>query len=73
MSPPRRLKDYLELNPAASSVTCFPAFLGGTADEFRIQSAPSKLLTCLQHVVEVINGHTVKTTRRPEEIILNEK
>ncbi|WP_369244721.1 nuclease [Streptomyces sp. R41] len=69
----RRLKDYLELNPADSSVTCFPAFLGGAADEFRIQSDPSKLITGLQHVVEVINGHTVKMTRQPEEIIFNEK
>lgn len=69
----RRLKDYLELDPADPSLTCFPAFLGGAADEFRIQSSPSKLITGLQHVVEVTNGHTLKMTCKPEEITFNEK
>ncbi|MFJ3201529.1 nuclease [Streptomyces sp. NPDC086989] len=69
----RRLKDYLELNPADPSVSCFPAFLGGAADEFRLQSDPSKLITGLQHIVEVTNGHTVRMTRQPEEIVFKEK
>lgn len=69
----RRLKDYLQLNPADPSLTCFPAFLGGAADEFRIQSAPKNLITGLQHVIEVTNGHTVKMTCDPEEFIFNEK
>ncbi|KUJ64062.1 hypothetical protein ACZ90_62360 [Streptomyces albus subsp. albus] len=69
----RRLKDYLDLDPADPSVACFPAFLGGAADEFRLQSNPSKLITGLQHVVKVTNGHTVKMTHRPEEIIFSEK
>ncbi|MFF7725556.1 nuclease [Streptomyces sp. NPDC008001] len=69
----RRLKDYLELNPADPSVACFPAFLGGAADEFRIQSESSKPITGLQHVIEVTNGRTVKMTHQPEEIIFTEK
>ncbi|MGK5545959.1 nuclease [Streptomyces sp. URMC 127] len=69
----RRLKDYLELNPADPSVACFPAFLAGAADEFRLESAPAKSVTGLHHVIEVTNGRTVRMTHQPEEITFIEK
>ncbi|MFD7628082.1 nuclease [Streptomyces sp. NPDC059851] len=68
----RRLKDYLDLNPEDPSLACFPAFLAGAADTYRIPQRP-KQLTGLQHIVEISNGHTVRMTHHAEEIVFDEK
>ncbi|MGW4684119.1 nuclease [Streptomyces sp. NPDC004244] len=68
----RRLKDYLELKPADPSLTCFPAFLAGAADTYRIPQRP-KPITGLQHIVEISDGHTVRMTHHAEEIVFEEK
>ncbi|AZQ75102.1 MULTISPECIES: nuclease [Streptomyces] len=69
----RRLKEYLSLGN--TSLACFPAYLGGAADKFRVLSADheSKLITGLHNVVEITNGETVKMTHPSEELLFDEK
>ncbi len=68
----RRLKEYLDLNPAEPLLTCFPSYLAGSADTFRITSERNEI-TGLHRVVEVTNGHTVRMLRQPEELVFEEK
>ncbi|WP_328618975.1 MULTISPECIES: thermonuclease family protein [unclassified Streptomyces] len=68
----RRLKDYLDLNPADPSLACFPAFLAGNSDKFYIQGNP-KQFTGMHNIVEIANGQTVKMTHQAEEITFDEK
>jgi len=68
----RRLKEYLDLNPTDPSLTCFPSYLGGGADEFHLPPAPKQIVG-LHHVVEITNGNTVRMTHQPEEIVFDEK
>ncbi|MBL1097677.1 nuclease [Streptomyces coffeae] len=65
----RRLKDYLDLgNP---SLACFPSFLAGAADTFRILSTDT-FRTGLHHVVEISNGNTVRMTHPAEDLLFDE-
>ncbi|ATZ27032.1 nuclease [Streptomyces lavendulae] len=69
----RRLKDYLDLAPAAPALSCFRAFLGGAADRFYLQGQPEPL-TGLHHIVEIdAAGQTLKMTRPVEDITFDEK
>ncbi|MET8013318.1 nuclease [Streptomyces sp. NPDC005271] len=62
----RRLKDYLDLgNPA---LACFPSFLAGAADEFRILP-DNKLVTGLHHVVEITDSNTVRMTHPIDDFV----
>ncbi|MCF3105794.1 nuclease [Streptomyces roseoverticillatus] len=68
----RRLKEYLSLGN--TSLACFPAYLGGAADKFRILSdTPSPLRTGLHNVVEITNGETIRMTHPSEELLFTEK
>ncbi len=42
----RRLKDYLDLAPAAPALSCFRAFLGGAADRFYLQGSRNRSPAC---------------------------
>ncbi|MFD0268378.1 nuclease [Streptomyces sp. NPDC127106] len=70
----RRLKEVLDLDLAdpAPSLACFPAFLAGAGDTYRIPQRP-KPITGLQHIVEIGDGHTVRMTHHAEEIVFDEK
>ncbi|MCX5608308.1 MULTISPECIES: thermonuclease family protein [unclassified Streptomyces] len=68
----RRLKEYLDLKPYEPLLNCFPSYLAGAGDRFRITSEPEEKVG-LHRVVEVINGHTVRMTRQPEELVFDEK
>ncbi|MDT0317157.1 nuclease [Streptomyces millisiae] len=68
----RRLKDYFDLNPANPPLDCFPAFLAGAGDRFRVTGRP-KEITGLQHVVEITNEATLRMTERPEDLLFVEK
>ncbi|MGW7437888.1 thermonuclease family protein [Streptomyces sp. NPDC054849] len=68
----RRLKDYLDFDPAYASLAGFPAFLAGAADQFRILP-DDDLITGLHRVVEITNGHTLRMTHPCEEILFDEK
>ncbi|MEU9148303.1 thermonuclease family protein [Streptomyces sp. NPDC048349] len=68
----RRLKEYLDLKPSEPLLNCFPTYLAGAGDEFRIVSERDGLVG-LHRVVEVINGHTLRMTRQIEEIVFDEK
>ncbi|MFI8823460.1 nuclease [Streptomyces sp. NPDC053431] len=68
----RRLKEYLSLGH--TTLDCFPAYLGGAMDGFRILApAPSDELVGLQHVVRVVNGGTVMMTHASEDLLFDEK
>jgi hypothetical protein len=65
----RRLKDYLDLgNPALS---CFPSFLAGAADEFRILSTDT-FVTGLQHIVEITNSNTLRMVHPVEDLVFQQ-
>ncbi|MFG2980278.1 thermonuclease family protein [Streptomyces sp. NPDC048258] len=68
----RRLKEYLDLKPSEPLLNCFPSYLAGAGDTFRITSEREEMVG-LHRVVEVTNGHTVRMTRQPEEIVFEEK
>ncbi|MFF3149583.1 nuclease, partial [Streptomyces sp. NPDC057927] len=69
----RRLADHLRFAPD-SSLDCFPSYLFGGADRFRIlsQGPTAKTLTGLHHVVEV-NGGTVRMTHPIEDLVFAEE
>ncbi|MER6213991.1 MULTISPECIES: nuclease [unclassified Streptomyces] len=68
----RRLKDYLDLNPADPSLSCFRAYLAGASeDRFFLQGKP-EVFSGMHHIVEV-TGDTVRMTHGPEEIVFVEK
>ncbi|MFI1279337.1 MULTISPECIES: nuclease [unclassified Streptomyces] len=68
----RRLKDYLDSAPANASLDCFPAFLAGAADTFRILP-DGELITGLHKVVEITNSRTLRMTHPAEDILFDEK
>ncbi|MET8755982.1 nuclease [Streptomyces sp. NPDC004667] len=69
----RRLKDYLDLAPAAPTLGCFRAYLAGAADRFYLQGQPEPL-TGLHHIVEIdAAGQTLKMTHPVEDITFDEK
>ncbi|MFE1289426.1 thermonuclease family protein [Streptomyces sp. NPDC058751] len=68
----RRLKEYLDLDPMDPSLACFPSYLAGGADEFRIPPDTKRIIG-LQNVVEITDGNTVRMTHQPEEIVFEEK
>ncbi|MFC8449131.1 nuclease [Kitasatospora sp. NPDC057223] len=65
----RRLKDYLDLGDP--SLACFPAFLAGSGDTFRILSTDT-FVTGLHHIVEISNGQTLRMTRPVEDLLFDE-
>ncbi|MEV0415837.1 nuclease [Streptomyces sp. NPDC050448] len=67
----RRLKDYLDVNPADPSLACLPAYLAGAGDKFYIQGNP-KQFNGMHNIVEV-NGKTVKMLHPAEDITFDEK
>lgn len=69
----RRLADHLRFAPD-SSLDCFPSYLFGGADRFRVlsQGPTAKTLNGLHHVVEV-NGGTVRMTHPIEDLVFAEE
>ncbi|MFF5960871.1 nuclease [Streptomyces luteogriseus] len=65
----RRLADYIRL--FGPSLSCFPAYLAGEYEEFRL-SGQEKSLHGLQHVLE-ITDNTIRMTRPIEDITIVEK
>ncbi|MFD0366493.1 thermonuclease family protein [Streptomyces sp. NPDC127114] len=69
----RRLKEYLSLGH--TTLDCFPAYLGGNMDAFRIlrpTPSPGELVG-LHNVVKVVNGGTVLMTHAAEDLLFVEK
>ncbi|MGV9316894.1 nuclease [Streptomyces sp. NPDC003691] len=69
----RRLKDYLDFTDGKPSLDCFPAFLAGAGDEYRLLPEDDKLHRGLQNLIEVTAGNTVRMTRPAAEIVFKEK
>ncbi|WP_329469068.1 thermonuclease family protein [Streptomyces sp. NBC_01723] len=65
----RRTMDYLRLD--IMPLSCFPAFLAGGRDRFSVLSTGERRAG-LHHVVEVTNGHTVRMTRPPEDLLFED-
>jgi hypothetical protein len=66
----RRLVDYLHLNGDDPSLAAFKDYLAQQDD--RLYVIPTAQKTGLDTLVEV-SGQTVKLTRRPEELVYDEK
>ncbi|GAA1422762.1 nuclease [Streptomyces thermospinosisporus] len=64
----RRLADYL---PLEMPLSCFRAYLAGGGDKFSILSSGERR-PGLHHVVEVLNGHTVRMTHPPEDYLFED-
>ncbi|MGZ3096989.1 thermonuclease family protein [Streptomyces sp. H62] len=64
----RRTVDYLRL---AMPLSCYPAFLAGGQDRYSVLSTGERRAG-LHHIVEVTNGHTVRMTRQPEELVFED-
>lgn len=69
----RRLADYLRFT-GGPSLACFPAYLFGGGDRFRIlsQGPAAKTLTGLHHVIDVTDG-TVRMTRPVTDLVFAEE
>jgi len=69
----RRLADYLRFT-GGSSLDCFPSYLFGGADKFRIlsQGPTAKTITGLNHVVDITDG-TVRMTHPIEDLVFSEE
>src|SRR5262249_33430510 len=65
----RRLTDYLQLNGDDPSLAGFDAFLAQQDDQLWV--IPTGQKTGFDTIVDV-SGQTVKLTRRPEELVLEE-
>ncbi|WP_328841619.1 nuclease [Streptomyces europaeiscabiei] len=65
----RRLADYIRL--FGPSLTCFPAYLAGEHEEFRLAGQEGSVHG-LQHVIEIIDD-TIRMTRPIEDITIVEK
>ncbi|MFE7379319.1 thermonuclease family protein [Streptomyces zhihengii] len=64
----RRLVDHLRLG---LPLACFPAFLAGVGDRYSVLSTGERRAG-LQHVVETANGHTVRMTHPPEDLLFED-
>jgi endonuclease YncB( thermonuclease family) len=64
----RRTVDYLRLDMPLS---CYPAFLAGVQDRYSVLST-SERRAGLHHIVEVTNGHTVRMTHQPEDLVFED-
>ncbi|MFJ7958939.1 thermonuclease family protein [Streptomyces sp. NPDC096319] len=64
----RRAVDYLALSMPLS---CFPAFLAGVQDRYSVLSTGERRAG-LHHIVEVTNGHTVRMTHQPEDLVFED-
>ncbi|MER6346298.1 thermonuclease family protein [Streptomyces sp. NPDC001595] len=65
----RRLADYLHIGTLP--VACVPAYLAGVQDRYSILSTGERRIG-LHHIVEVENGHTLRMTRRPEDLLFED-
>ncbi|WP_329386395.1 thermonuclease family protein [Streptomyces sp. NBC_01351] len=71
----RRLKEYLDLQPAhppVVSLACLPTYLAGAADTFRLTSGGAPI-TGLHRIIQMPDANTVRMTCLPEEIVFDEK
>jgi hypothetical protein len=66
----RRLVDYFA--SGSPSVGCFPAFLAGVQDHFSVLST-GKRHVGLNHVVEIVNGDTVRMSHPVEDLLFDEE
>jgi endonuclease YncB( thermonuclease family) len=64
----RRTVDYLRLDMPLS---CYPAFLAGVQDRYSVLSTGERRAG-LHHIVEVTNGHTVRMTHQPEDLVFED-
>ncbi|MDX3570976.1 thermonuclease family protein [Streptomyces sp. ID05-47C] len=64
----RRTVDYLRL---AMPLSCYPAFLAGVQDRYSVLSTGVRRAG-LHHIVEVTNGHTVRMTHQPEDLVFED-
>ncbi|MCX5521347.1 thermonuclease family protein [Streptomyces bobili] len=64
----RRTVDYLRL---AMPLSCYPAFLAGVQDRYSVLSTGERRAG-LHHIVEVTNGHTVRMTHQPEDLVFED-
>ncbi|CAM5353459.1 thermonuclease family protein [Streptomyces tanashiensis] len=64
----RRALDYLRLD---MPLACFPAFLAGVQDRYSALSTGERRAG-LHHIVEVTNGHTVRMTHQPEDLVFED-
>ncbi|GGT09727.1 hypothetical protein GCM10010222_59610 [Streptomyces tanashiensis] len=64
----RRAMDYLRLD---MPLACFPAFLAGVQDRYSVLSTGERRAG-LHHIVEVTNGHTVRMTHQPEDLVFED-
>ncbi|MFI9111873.1 thermonuclease family protein [Streptomyces venezuelae] len=64
----RRTLDYLRL---AMPLSCYPAFLAGIQDRYSVLSTGERRAG-LHHIVEVTNGHTVRMTHQPEDLVFED-
>jgi hypothetical protein len=66
----RRLADYIRL--FGPSLSCFPAYLAGEYEEFRL-SGQEESLHGLQQIIEITDNNTIRMTRLIEDITIVEK
>ncbi|MEW2136314.1 nuclease [Streptomyces sp. NPDC005409] len=68
----RRLKDYLDYDPANQSLAWFPAFLAGAGDKFRILPGNDEV-TGMHRLIEITDGQTLRMTHPCEQIVFDDK